>query len=99
MRPGRTVHIVFAAITMTIPAARSLKDKRRVLSRIKERVRHRFNVSVAEIDAQDDRQHAVLGIAIVSNSRERIERILESLQTLLLDNGDIQLLTLEPQWL
>jgi uncharacterized protein YlxP (DUF503 family) len=47
--------------------ARTLKDKRQVVSSIKDRLRNRFNASVAEVDELDDRQLAVLGVAMVGN--------------------------------
>ena len=50
--------------------SRSLKDKRRVIHSLRDKIRRRFNVSIAEIDAQDNRQLAVLGFAIVSADRQ-----------------------------
>jgi uncharacterized protein YlxP (DUF503 family) len=47
--------------------SRSLKDKRRVVKSIKDRLHNSFNVSVAEVDSQENRQQAVLGLAMVSN--------------------------------
>ena len=44
--------------------SRSLKDKRQVLQSIKDRLRNEFNVSVAEVDALDNRQLIVLGVAM-----------------------------------
>jgi uncharacterized protein YlxP (DUF503 family) len=45
----------------------SLKGKRRIVKSIKDRVRSKFNVSIAEIGAQDKWQWATLGVACVSN--------------------------------
>ncbi len=53
--------------------AASLKDKRRVIKGIKDRLANKFNVSVAEVDALDARQRAVLGIAMVANDRRFVE--------------------------
>jgi len=47
--------------------SRSLKDKRQVVKSIKDRLHNGFNVSIAEVEAQDHRQLAVLGLAMVSN--------------------------------
>jgi len=55
-------------IRLSVREARSLKDKRRVLLSLKERLRRSFNVSVAEIGNQDVIQSAILGVAQVSNS-------------------------------
>ena len=45
----------------------SLKDKRKIVKSVIGRLRSRFNVSASEVDRQDSRAEAVIGIAIVSN--------------------------------
>lgn len=52
-------------VRLLIREARSLKDKRQVVQSIKARLRQGFNVSVAEVEAQDNRQLVVLGLAQV----------------------------------
>jgi uncharacterized protein YlxP (DUF503 family) len=54
-------------VRLRIREARSFKDKRQVVKSIKDRLRNRFNVSVAEVDALDKHQLAVLGFAMVAN--------------------------------
>jgi uncharacterized protein YlxP (DUF503 family) len=54
-------------VKLLVREALSLKDKRRVLRSVKDRLRNTFNAAVAEVDAQDSRQTIVLGIATVSN--------------------------------
>ena len=54
-------------VRFLIRESRSLKDKRQVIRSITDRLRNNFNVSVAEVEAQDHRQLAVLGIAMVGN--------------------------------
>jgi uncharacterized protein YlxP (DUF503 family) len=49
-----------------------LKDKRQVVRSIVDRIRNRFNVSIAEIEALDNRQMAVLGMAMVSNATAHV---------------------------
>jgi uncharacterized protein YlxP (DUF503 family) len=51
----------------------SLKGKRQVLKKIKDRVGNRFNVSIAEIDSLDRWQRATLGIACISRERRHLE--------------------------
>jgi uncharacterized protein YlxP (DUF503 family) len=62
-----------------IRQAWSLKDKRQVVKSIKDRLRHAFNVSVAEVDALDQRQLAVLGVAVVSNETSHARATLEQI--------------------
>lgn len=61
---------------LAILAARSLKDKRRVVKRVKDRVSNRHQVSVAEVDALELRQRAIIGVAMVANERRFVERCL-----------------------
>ena len=56
--------------------SRSLKDKRRVVKSLKDRIGHRFPVSIAEVDALDNRQQAHLGASVVSNDRRHAEQVL-----------------------
>jgi uncharacterized protein YlxP (DUF503 family) len=62
-------------IRLLIREARSLKDKRQVVRSIKDRLRHQFNVSVAEVEAQDHRQLAVLGVAMAANEVSPIRAV------------------------
>jgi uncharacterized protein YlxP (DUF503 family) len=63
-------------VRLLLRQARSLKDKRQVVKSIKDRLRNHFNVSVAEIEAQDNRQLAVLGLAMVSNETHHVKMAL-----------------------
>jgi len=54
-------------LVLALPGVDSLKGKRSIVRRIVDRVRHRFNAAVAEVDALDSHRRAVLGFAVVSN--------------------------------
>lgn len=64
------------AIDLFLRQSRSLKDKRRVLLSIKDRVRQKFNVGVAEVAFQDVRQRARLGVVAVGAERQPVESAL-----------------------
>jgi len=68
-----------ARIRLAIHDARTLKDKRRVLSSLKDRLRNNFNVSVAEVDDQELTQSATLGVAQVSNDSRYVNGSLDKL--------------------
>ena len=63
-------------VRLLLREARTLKDKRQVVKSIKDRLRNHFNVSVAEVDALDNRQLAVLGVAMVSNETHHLKTAL-----------------------
>ena len=58
--------IAFLTLELHIEAAQSLKDKRRVLRSLKDRLRNSFNVSVAELDASGLWNRATVGVVAVS---------------------------------
>ncbi len=62
-------------IELFIPESQSLKDKRRVLLSLKDRLREKFNLSVAEVDGQDLWQKAVLGLACVANEGRHVNQV------------------------
>ncbi len=51
----------------------SLKDKRKVANSLKQKVRNKFNVSIAEVGSEDDMGRLALGIVSVSNDRRHME--------------------------
>jgi uncharacterized protein len=66
-------------IEISIPDAMSLKDKRRVVKSIKDRIAHGHNVSIAEVDALDEHRRCILGIAMVANEKRYVEGALSKL--------------------
>jgi uncharacterized protein len=59
-----------------IPHARSLKEKRSVVRRFRDRVRSRFDVAIAEVAAQDLLQRAVFGVSVVSAEAKVCDSVL-----------------------
>ncbi|MCC6140018.1 MAG: DUF503 domain-containing protein [Nitrospira sp.] len=64
-------------VELWIPESQSLKDKRQVLHSVKDRLRGKFNLSIAEVDGQDLWQKAVLGMACVANDGNYVEQVIE----------------------
>jgi len=60
-------------LEIQLPYARSLKEKRAVLQKMRDRLRARFNVAVAELNHQDVWQHATLGVVSISDSQTLLE--------------------------
>ncbi len=66
-------------LELSIGDAMSLKDKRRVVKSLKDRIAHRHNVSIAEVGALDEHRRSVLGVAMVSNDSRYVEGALSKL--------------------
>ena len=67
-------------LELHVPDAQSLKDKRQVLRSLKDRLREKYNVAVAELDHEDVWQRSTVGVVTVSNEERHVE---ESLQHVL----------------
>ncbi|RKX94896.1 MAG: DUF503 domain-containing protein [Spirochaetes bacterium] len=78
--------VLISKITLVIPYSYSLKDKRRVVKALKDRVWSKFRVSISEIEEQDSLQRAVLGTVYVSNDKELLDTIMNKILNLIETN-------------
>lgn len=67
-------------LELQVSEAHSLKDKRHVVKSLKDRLRTKFNVSVAEIAGQDTWQYSVIAAVTVSGDRGRAEQVLQAVE-------------------
>ena len=82
---------------LSIPEARSLKDKRQVLRSLKDRSVTKWNVSVAEVDRQDMWQAAVLAFVTVAAEKDVVEKRLSEIADALRGDPRYVLLDYETQ--
>lgn len=76
-----------ARITLELPAAHSLKEKRSVVKSLLARLQNRFNVSAAEVGAQDTWGIAVIGITCTSTTTRHADEMLASAVRFIEQNG------------
>ena len=86
-------------LELRIEHAHSLKEKRHVVKSLKDRLRVKFNVSVAEIDDMDLHDSAVLAVATVSPSRPFAEKVLKSVEREAASLLGPMLIRVELEWL
>ena len=79
--------IGFQVWELSIPGCSSLKEKRSVVRSIKDRLRNRFNLSVAETDFHDVHVRAEISAALVTTDGRHAEQVLDKADTLVADNG------------
>jgi len=79
-------------IEMHIPESGSLKTKRHSLKSLKDRIRAKFNVSVAEVDDNDLWQKASLAVAALSNDKSHLNQTLDHVLNLVRSVPDVSLL-------
>lgn len=89
------MHTASALITLHIPQANSLKDKRQVAKSIIERARRKFNISAAEVDTQDIHRTLTLGIATVSGNAAQARKALDEVIRYIEDNADAEVISIE----
>jgi uncharacterized protein YlxP (DUF503 family) len=62
-----------------IPDAHSLKDKRQVIRSLKDRLCHKYNVAVAELEHQDTWKDSVVGVVTISGNAAHVEKSLRTI--------------------
>jgi len=92
-------HILFLRYEFRLSFAHSLKEKRQPLKSLKERIKHKFNASVAEIDAQDEWQRAVIGVCMLSADAQQLERQMSQLENFVLDSTEMEVVDIFQEWL
>lgn len=82
------MHVGLLRVTLHIPAAHSLKDRRAVLRKAIDRVKARFNVSVAEVGDSAHWQVATIAVTVVSKDKTLIEEVLGKCTSTIANTGD-----------
>ena len=81
-----------------LPSSRSLKDKRRVVKSLIDRVHQRYRVSIAETDFHDLHQRAEIAVAVVAAGGEmEMDRMMEEMRTLVESDPEVYLTRWDPQ--
>lgn len=79
-------------IELHLPESHSLKSKRSVIKSLKDRIRNKYNVSIAEIDLHDLWQRSVLGAACVANETKIVNQVLEGVRKTVLNTPSVELI-------
>jgi len=72
--------VALLTLELSIEHAQSLKDKRQVVRSLKDRLRAKFNVAVAELDATGLWNRATVGVTGISDSREYLDGLMKSVE-------------------
>lgn len=82
-------------VDLAILGAQSLKDKRRVIKGLKDRIRHRYNVSVSEVEHADLMRRCRLGVAMVAESARPVHAQFDKIVDVIRATADLTLLDYE----
>ncbi len=91
-REDGSVHAAALRFDLHVPASRSLKAKRAAVRPIVDTLRHRFHVSVAEVDHQDRWQRAAIAVAVVAESNHHLTEVLDTLERFVRSAPDVEVL-------
>ena len=95
----QSIHVVLLTIEIFIPYAESLKSKRSVIKSLQDRLRARFNASIAEIAYQDEWQRSAIGVVMLSNDKRYLEKGISHIKQLCEENMEIQITHFNKEWL
>jgi len=87
------------SLDLHIPASDSLKDKRRVLRGLLDRLHNEFNVSAAEVGDNDVWRRGQIGVACVANDRAHADAVLQSALRLVESEDRLEVLRADMEWL
>ena len=94
------VHVLLLVADCHIPHSRSLKQKRSVVKSLLDRLRARFNASVAETGFLEEWQRSLVAVSMVSNNRRYLQQQIEAVEQLLASTtGDLTVSNIERHWL
>lgn len=79
-------------IEIYIYESNSLKEKRRVIKSLIERLRSRFNISISEIDDLDIWNKSTIGLSVVSNSSELINKSLSQIFNFIIADSRVEII-------
>jgi len=91
-------HILFIRYEFHLAFSHSLKEKRQPLKSLKERIKNKFNASVAELDAQDEWQRAVIGVCMLSADTQQLERQMSQLESFVLESTEMEVVNIKHEW-
>ncbi len=86
-------------VKIRIPVSQSLKDKRNILKSTLRRIKNKFNVAAAEVEPNKQYKLAKIGLVTISSEAKHVERQLEEARKFIADNGEVQVLDWEMEFL
>ncbi len=98
-RDNGNVHAAALRFDLHVAESRSLKAKRAAIRPIVDTLRHRFHVSVAEVDYQDLWQRAAIAVAVVAESSHHLEEVLATVERFVRSSADVEVLDTETAYL
>ncbi|WP_298843565.1 DUF503 domain-containing protein [Clostridium sp.] len=87
--------ILIMKVTLRASWSHSLKEKRMVVKSIIQKLKNKFNISVAEVDDQDIHQTIVIGVAGLCGTSSQLDSTMEHIITFIEDNTDAEIVNIQ----
>lgn len=91
--------IGLAHFKLRIPESFTLKDKRRVIKSLKDKISSRFNISIAEVGFQNEKRLSELAIAMVNSDQALIHRSIMQILAIIENDGRCEIMDFTLEWL
>ncbi|WP_299017949.1 DUF503 domain-containing protein [uncultured Photobacterium sp.] len=91
--------ITVLTVELMIPYSHSLKEKRREIQGLRDRIRQRFNASVAEVGYRDKWQRSIIAVCLVGNDKRRLEQDTTRIRTLCEEAVNVEISSVHQDWL
>jgi uncharacterized protein len=98
-RDNGVVHAAAVCFDLHVPESRSLKTKRGAVRPIVDGLRHKYRLSVAEVDHQNQWQRAAIAVAVVAESDGRLRQVLEQVERYVAGAPDVELIDVSTAYL
>ena len=89
--------ILLMKVTLRASWSHSLKEKRMVVRSIVQKLKNKFNISIAEIDEQDIHQTIVIGIAGICGTSAQLDSTMEHILTFIESNSEAEIVNIEKE--
>ena len=86
------MHAAALRFDLHVPHSRSLKAKRAAVRPIVDTLRHRYHLSVAEVDHHDKWQRAAIAVAVVAASSHHLEEVLDTVERFVRSSTDVEVI-------
>ncbi|MFW5811921.1 MAG: DUF503 domain-containing protein [Alkalispirochaetaceae bacterium] len=85
-----TMVVSMIQLVVALYGVTSIKEKRRVIKSLRDRIMQKFHVSAAEVDLQESLSFGQLGAAVVSNSKQHGEQVMQGILTFVEHYGEVR---------
>ncbi len=96
---SNSLHALVLDVELRLPGAQSLKEKRGLLKPVVERIRSRYQLSVAEVGYQDKWQRARLAVAIVAGSAGHVDEVADEVERFIWSDTRVEVVGIDHHWL